>query len=270
MPEVAGSRAEWTREQVCAYRFDRHLLSGGGTADIPRVATAICGVHAQVMSAAELSVGLRMNGVTRTAVRQALWNDHSLIKTYGPRGTVHLLAARHLPLWTGALSAIPASGGLPAGVRLTLEQQDELVAAIGQALSGAELTVEELGQAVVAATGSWAGELSVPAFGGVWPRWRLALPSAAARGALCFGPGRGRAVTYVNPVRWLPGFHPEPAGRAAAWLLRSYLRAFGPATPAQFARWLAAPAPWAADLFRAVADELAVIDVAGAESWLLA
>ena len=27
-----------------------------------------------------------------------------------------------------------------------------------------------------------------------------------ARGVLCFGPDRGRQVTYTNPHRWLPGF----------------------------------------------------------------
>ena len=173
-------------------------------------------------------------------------------------------------MWTGALSAIPASGGLPVGVRLTPAELDEVVAAIGEALLDTELTVEELGEAVVASTGPWAGELLVPAFGGMWPRWRIALPTAAARGALCFGAGRGRAVTYVNPIRWLPGFRPEPATAAAGWLLRSYLRSFGPATPAQFARWLAAPVPWAADLFRAVADELAAVDASGTQSWILA
>lgn len=48
---------------------------------IPQVVGAICGVHAQVMAATELSIGLRTEGVTRVDVRQALWTDHSLIKT---------------------------------------------------------------------------------------------------------------------------------------------------------------------------------------------
>ena len=111
MPDAGASSAHWTWRQVCAFRLDRHLLSGPGAADIPQVAADICGVHAQVMSAAELSVGLRMETVTGVDVRQALWTDHSLIKSYGPRGTVHLLASRDLPMWAGALSTIPASVG---------------------------------------------------------------------------------------------------------------------------------------------------------------
>jgi hypothetical protein len=54
------------------------------------VVAAMCGAHAQVLSAAELSVGLRIAGSTRTDGRHALWTDRSLVKTFGPRGTVHL------------------------------------------------------------------------------------------------------------------------------------------------------------------------------------
>ena len=47
-------------------------------------------------------------------------------------------------------------------------------------------------------------DFSMPAFDGMWPRWRQALGTAAKRGALCFGPNRGRKVTYTSPRRWLP------------------------------------------------------------------
>lgn len=54
---------------------------------------AMLGAHAQVLSAAELSVCLRTAGSTRADVRTALWTDRTLVKTFGPRGTVHLLPA---------------------------------------------------------------------------------------------------------------------------------------------------------------------------------
>jgi len=76
--------------------------------DPEHVAAAICGAHGQVMSAAELSIGMRLESGTRTAVRAALWQERTLVKTFGPRGTVHLLRSADLPLWLGALSAIPA------------------------------------------------------------------------------------------------------------------------------------------------------------------
>ena len=65
---------------------------------------------------------IRIRGATCADVRRALWEDRGLVKTYGPRGTVHLLATRDLAMWAGALSAIPAQSPFPEGVRLTPDQ----------------------------------------------------------------------------------------------------------------------------------------------------
>ncbi len=258
--------------EVCARRLDRHALSvplqDARPAD---VAGALCGAHAQVLSAAELSIGLRIAGITRAAVQDALWTERSLVKTFGPRGTVHLLPTQDLPLWTGALSAIPPSpSGFAQHVRLTPTQTDEVVAAIAVALEDAALTVDELSEAVIAATGPWAGDLVMPAFQGMWPRWRQAITVAAHRGALCFGPNRGRNVTYTHPRRWLPGFRPAEGQTALAALVRRYLSAYGPATPQHFAQWLGAPRRWATELFAALCADLQPVEVAGARAWLVA
>jgi len=105
--------------EVCARRLDRHALSAPSQSAHPaEIVAAVCDAHAQVMSAAELSIGLRIAAAMCVDVRQAIWTERSLVKTFGPRGTVHLLPARDLPMWIGALSAIrpprtnfaPASG----------------------------------------------------------------------------------------------------------------------------------------------------------------
>ncbi len=261
-----------TWADVCARRLERHALStplrDGRPADIVSI---MCGAHAQVLSAAELSIGLRIAGITRTNVQAALWTEHSLIKTFGPRGTVHLLSAQELPMWTGALSALPPSqSGLAEDVRLTPEQTDEVIEAIAVALKDAELTIDELTEAVVAGAGPWAGDLVVPAWYGMWPRWRPAVYTAANRGVLCFGPNRGRSVTYTSPRRWLPGFRPADDRTALADLVRRYLHAYGPATPQQFAQWLAVPRQWASELFDSLAGELQQVEVDGTFAWVVA
>src|SRR5256885_12903655 len=154
--------------EVCAKRLDRHALSTPlQDAQPADIVGTICGAHAQVLSAAELSIGLRLAGITRTEIREALWTERSLVKTFGPRGTVHLLPTQDLPMWTGALSAIPSStSSHPENVRLTPRQTDEIVEAIAEALDDAELTIDELNEAGIAATGPWAAALVVPAFGG--------------------------------------------------------------------------------------------------------
>jgi hypothetical protein len=66
---------------------------------------------------------------------------------------------------------------------------------------------------------------------------------------LCFGPNKGRRVTYTNPCRWLPGFQPAFEDEAVGAVIMRYLSAYGPATPQQFAQWIGAPAAWAAQRF---------------------
>ena len=198
------------------------------------------------MSAAELSIGLRMDGVTREDVQRALWTDRTLVKTRGPRGTVHLLPAADLPMWTGALSTLT-----PADPHrlMTAEQTEQVLAAIAVALADAELTAPELTAELEVRAGSWAGDRVMDAFQDKWPRWMSVMHLAMWRGVMCFGANRGRTLTYTSPQRWLPGFTPYDADRATADLVRDYLRAYGPATPQQFARWLGAPVSWAVERF---------------------
>ncbi|EWS94193.1 hypothetical protein SSIG_04822 [Streptomyces filamentosus NRRL 11379] len=227
------------------------------------------GAHAQVLSAAELSVGLRGDRLTRTDVRTALWSDRTLVKTFGPRGTVHLLPAADLPLWTGALSAVPTGPNpFPKDARMTPDQVEAVVAAVGDALTGTELTIDELSDEVVARTGPWAGDLVMPGFQAMWPRWRQVLHLAGHRGALAYAPNRGRKATYTNP-----GCTPLPGPGALAALIERYLYAYGPATPAHFARWLAAPKRWAAEQFAALTASGTIEEVMLAEdgpAWVVA
>jgi Winged helix DNA-binding domain len=235
------------------------------------VAAALAGVHAQVMTSAELAIGLRLDGVTRADVRGAVWpavpGKRTLVRTFGPRGTVHLLPACDLGLWTALLSPI-ASGppGFAPDVRLTQPQAQEVLAAIADALVTADagLTIDELDAAVVQRTGPWAGDLVMPAFQGWWPRWRQVLHQAGMRGALCFGPNRGRKVTYVRP----PEFQMPDPRTAMAWAVRAYLHAYGPSTPDRFANWLSIPVPRATEVFESC--DLEQVDVEGTLAWVAA
>ncbi|MET8150326.1 winged helix DNA-binding domain-containing protein [Actinoplanes sp. NPDC049668] len=264
-----------TWEEVSTRRLARHHLTDGDRAgDSAAAAAGALGIHAQVMSAAEVSIGIRTGGVTRAGVRGALWAEAagcSLVKSRGPRGTVHLLAAADLPMWTGALQAVP-SGPSPFApeVRMTGAQTDQVVAAISDAVAAADapLTVDELTTAIVERAGPWAGDRVMPAFQDLWPRWRQAEAVAMHRGAMCFGPDRARRATYLSPARRIAGFRPAPADEALAALVTRYLRAYGPATPAHFARWLAASPAWAAGLFTRFAGLIEPVDFDGVEAWV--
>jgi winged helix DNA-binding protein len=257
---------------VTARRMARHALTEPATDLGPAdIAGVLCGAHAQVLSAAELSIGRRIAGATRTDIQHALWEDRTLVKTFGPRGTVHLLPAADLPMWTGALSALPSSvPAHPEPVHFSAEQAEEVMAAIGDALADTELTVDELTEQIVERTGPWAGEQTMEAFQDRWPRWRQLTSTAAHRGLLCFGPNRGPKVTYTNPHRWLPGLRPADGEAALRALVTGYLHAYGPATPQHFARWLSIPPRRAVELFDELAGELEEVEVDGAPGWTLA
>jgi Winged helix DNA-binding domain len=264
--------ASLTWSGVTSRRMARHALTEPATDQSPAdIARGLCGAHAQVGSAAELSIGRRIAGATRADIQRALWEDRTLVKTFGPRGTVHLLPAADLPMWTGALSALPSSvPAHPEPVRFSAEQADEVLAAIGDALADTELTVEELTEAIVDRTGPWAGEPTMEAFQDRWSRWRQLTSTAAHQGMLCFGPTRGRKVTYTNPHRWLPGFRPDDGAGALRRLVMRYLYAYGPATPQHFARWLAIPPRHAVELFDHLAGDLEPVELDGAPGWTLA
>ena len=258
--------------EVVARRVARHALDVPakdlGPAGIARV---LCGVHAQVMSAAELSIARRVAGATVSDVRRALGEDRELVKTFGPRGTVHLLASADLPMWTGALSALPSSvPEHPDPVRFAPEQADEVIAAIGDALSDAELTIDELTEALRERLGDWAVERTMDAFQVKWPRWRQLTSTAAHRGVLCFGRPNGRNVTYTHPGRWIPSFAPMGGDAALRELVRSYLHAFGPATPQSFAKWLGIPPRAASDAFAGLAGDLEEVSLEGDRCWTAA
>jgi hypothetical protein len=267
---MTPTRLTWSG--VTARRMDRHALTARSSDMGPDgIAGVLCGAHAQVLSAAELSIGRRVAGATRADVQHALWGDRTLVKTFGPRGTVHLLPTADLPMWTGALSALPSSVPThPEPVGFTRGQAEEVIAAIGDALSDAELTVDELTDAIVDRTGTWAGERTMEAFQDRWPRWRQVTSTAAHRGVLCFGPNRGRSVTYTNPHRWLPGFGPADGDEALRTLVRRYLFAYGPATPQHFARWLNISPRRAVALFDDPAGELERVDLDGEPCWVQA
>ena len=104
----------WPR--VAAWHVRRHHLDQRAAAgSMLTVASRLCGLHAQVMSSAELTVWARVENLDRRAVQRALWDDRTLVKTWAMRGTLHLLPADELPLWQAVVVRGAAFFGRRAG-----------------------------------------------------------------------------------------------------------------------------------------------------------
>jgi hypothetical protein len=246
-------------------RLDRHHLTEPATSAGGRRRRHLRGARADPhrRGAVDRAAAGRRH---RDDVRAALWETRELVKTFGPRGTVHLLPTRDLPRWTGALAAVPRP--LPSfdpSVRLAPAQLDEGGGRDRRGAGGRRADDRRARRRARGRVGAWAVERCMPAFQDLWPRWRQAVDTAANRGVLCFGPDRDRKVTYTSPRRWSPGFVPAPGPEAVTWLARSYLHSYGPARPEHVAQWLSVPKPWAVTLFETLtaAGEIEPVGEAG-------
>src|SRR5258706_14082369 len=127
-----------TWPQAAAWRIRRHHLDQRAPAgSMLAVANRLCGLHAQVMSSAELTIWVRVENLDRRVVQRALWEDRTLVKTWAMRGTLHLLPADELPLWHAPLSTSRRdmnSASWQKYFGITLEELDRLTEAVAVAL----------------------------------------------------------------------------------------------------------------------------------------
>ena len=91
--------------QVNGWRLSQHYLSQRlNGEDFVKAVTQTGGIQAQVMSAAELALWARTDGLLAQHVKSALWQDRTLVKTWAMRCTLHLLSADEFPLYVAARS----------------------------------------------------------------------------------------------------------------------------------------------------------------------
>ncbi len=261
-PSVA---ANLTWPQVHAFRVERHHLARRAPKrDLAEVAGDIGGAQAQIMSAAEMQLAVRVECSVED-VRTALWKDKTLVKTWLMRGTLHLIPAEDLPLYSAAMRTTwvkPRKSWLKF-FHMTEAELNDFADAIGRVLSDQPMTREE----VLAVAGEGQSKRVRQ-----WLRsgWGGLLKPVARRGLLCFGPSRGPSVTFVRPQKWLGWWREVDADTALVEVARRYLRAYGPATKSDFARWWAPSWAGAANAaWSGLATELVSVSVEGARADML-
>jgi hypothetical protein len=255
-----------TWEAACQRRLARqYLLAPAPPAQLVDVVRAVGGIQAQILSAAELAIGARVAGITRQDAQAALWQDRTLVKTYGPRGTLHLLPADELPLWMAALREAEALSGTHWYQRAGLdgEQAATLLDAIGAALDGRCLTRRELAEAVVNEVGDWARERLLSA-------WGEFLSPAALTGRLCFGPSAGSQARFVRADQWIGHWEEHEPRAALVELCRRYIATYGPVTHGDVAHWFRLKPDQARSLIEPLAPALDEVDFLRRRAWLLA
>ncbi len=244
--------------QVHAFRLQRHHLAGrAAKKDLAQVVGEIGGAQAQVMSAAELQIAVRAE-CSVADVRDALWTDRTLVKTWLMRGTLHLTRSDDLPYFTAAMGRrwIRIRPSWLKFMGVSENELWDLVDDIGAALDGTPLTREELIAIVGRKRSDHIRSVLRSGWGGM-------LKPAARNGRLCFGPSRGQSVTFVSPRLWLRSWHEVDPEAAIVEMARRYLRVYGPSTKNDFARWWGAWPGVGTAAWTGLANELVAVSVAG-------
>jgi hypothetical protein len=253
--------------QVHSWRLSQHgLLPRLNSRDAVPAVTRTAGIQAQVMSAAELALCTRVEGLSPQDVQSALWQDHTLVRTWAMRGTLHLLSAKELPLYVAACDWQHTTrwSNYFAEFDLTPAQQEAFLTAIPHVLEQGPLTRQQLADAVARHTGAVRARDLI-----LSESWGSPLKPSAYRGELCFGPGQGQSATFMNPRVWIDNWQSIEPELALQEIARRYLQAYGPATPEDFAFWWGYQKTRSRKLFQSIAEELEEVDVEGWQAFAL-
>ncbi|HYP40830.1 MAG TPA: winged helix DNA-binding domain-containing protein [Chloroflexia bacterium] len=222
----------------------------------------LCGIQAQDAPAAALAVRARSAGLTAADVEHARVHERSIVRTWGPRGTLHLLATEDLGWLLSLLRPIFVPADQRRRMQLGLDEETcaRAIRVIRDALaSQGPLTRAELVERM-AAHGIIAKGQAAPHL----------LYRAALEGIICLGPDRGAAkLTYVLLSDWVELGGALPQEAAGAELARRYLKAYGPATPEDFAAWSGLPMGIARAAWKRIADDLLDVEIGGHSACML-
>ncbi len=246
--------------QVNAWRLSQQGLSHRWmAADIQQAVRQTMGIHAQVMSAAEMAISARVDAISPQAVQSALWQERSLVKTWLMRQTLHLVTADDFPLFIAARRITdinwPTLFNRNGIDRATY---DSYIAVAPEILGNGPLTRRQFVQALDERLKS--PELHTFLVKGSWGQ---AFKPLAWKGELCFGPGNGQNATFVRPSSWIGGLPETNPEAALQEIVRRYLRAYGPARPRNFQWWWWTSSVAVKKAFNSIADEIEEVEVEG-------
>jgi uncharacterized protein YcaQ len=269
-----------TWKQVAAFRLARHHLSERAPVEalIP-VAGDMTGAQAQLLSAAQISFWSRVRAL-RIADLEQVMRERILVKASCMRRTLFLVPAKDLAVFIRgsarrAEKEIRWARGKGVPDRVIDAAIEAALGALDQPLTRPEIA-ERVSRTLSVRTravrgGGWGRQSKLAAV----PVGKLTYPVvdllhlAGARGVVCYGPNRGNEPTFVRADAWIPGWQDVPRERAEGLLLRRYLRAFGPATTADFAMWSGITLTDAREIWAREEEDIAPVNVQGWEAAVL-
>ncbi|CAJ1497521.1 winged helix DNA-binding domain-containing protein [[Mycobacterium] kokjensenii] len=230
----------------------RHFLAVGAEADsITEVAGTLIGLHGTDPATPYLSLWARSSGFAVTDLSDALYEKRSLVKHLAMRRTLWVVDPADLPLVQAAASDKVAdterrrliADVVKAGVADDGERwlARACAAVLAHLDAHGPATSTELRAALPELAGTY-NPAPGKAYGGETPLAPRALTVLGAQGAIVRGPNEGGWTSsrprWATAESWLgSAADPVVAGPAQAELIRTWLRAFGPATAEDIKWW---------------------------------
>lgn len=254
-----------TQSQIAAFRLARHSLIDQNPSDMIAVCQNICGMQAQVMSAAELQFRARKHNLNRSELHNALWKQRTLVKTSLMRQTLHIIPAEDFSIYIMALKKSRLAGlwHYLAKFDVTQKEIDRMNAMVLDLLADGPVPQREIAEKILPKAGKNIQKYMQLAWG--IQMFRHAL----VEGLICYGPEQNKSATFVRVDQWLPKQKKVAEGEAKQNLLRRYLHAYGPATVRDFAKWSGFPSKEATEVWHASNDNLVEISIEEQKAFLL-
>ena len=218
------------------------------------------------MGSAQLAFCARADNLFPGDIHSIICDKRTLVKTSAMRQTLHLLPAAEYRTYIAALrqSRMRALMHIMARIEVGQKEIDGTMAALMKILGDAPIPQRELAEQVKPRISKeLQGQLKL-----FWNNWPLFRP-AIIEGLICYGPDRGREATFVRAESWLPKTSVPEEQQAKDFLLRRFLRAYGPATVRDFSKWSGMPIREAKPIWDAIQEDLTEVSIEGTRAFVL-
>ncbi len=220
-------------------------------------AQTLVGVQAQIQPAAGLALANRTPGLSHAQLDTLLYNERTLVKLWGQRGTLHLYASHDWPLIHAARSI-----ELTWWARQAMKnpeayaEQRRLIDAVAALMAERET----LGRSDLR-------DSDLPLTDDMLSPWGGIFAEVVRQGHACHAARTGNEGRFAHRSRWLPDldWSPPPPDEANRAIAKRYFHAYGPASPQDFTYWRAIARRTAQPWLDALEPDLVDVEVIDGE-----
>jgi hypothetical protein len=250
-------------DQVLRLRMRAQLLTHEPEESygVAKIVQNVGGLQAQDSDAMALAVGVRGEELTTDDVAHALAEERTVVRTWGVRGTLHLLATKDLGWLLPLIGPVFQAASSRRLLELDLDDNTLTrgVAALRELLQGrGPMTKSEILYALQQRDIEPEGQAFIHL-----------IRHAALGGVLCLGPDRGSKATYVLLSDWAKLGKPLSIEKAYMTLTRRYLEAYAPTTPEDMGAWSGLPMVEIRKAWQTLKSVLLEVEVNGSPAWML-